>query len=214
MGHEPDNADVVNRISSIGRPVVHLRIADASNMTEPVPAGVAGSIQILPHPTRTFLGYFKNPEKTWDKFTADGWIISGDMGWLDNEGYLYIDGRDSERFVLPGVVVYAGDMENVISELKAVRDVGICKIEVGRLPKISVFIQVHPGSELSVEDVKNHCCKTELFKPAIPHVVVFIQEESLPYSNNGKLLRRSLVDYAEARLKEVTPICAATVGGA
>merc|ERR1712228_676261 len=126
-----------------------------------------------------------------------------------------IDGRDSERLVLPGGgVVYPSEMENVISQLEGVLDVGLCKIDVGDCPKVCAFIQIHPGSQVSVEDVKTHIYKTTHFKPVVPHVVVFIQEGRLPYSNNGKLLRRRLVDHAEASLTETTPLCPAKVGGA
>merc|ERR1712226_1164723 len=105
----------------------------------------------------TFAGYYKNHEATATKFTAEGWLIMGDLGRMDKDGCLFVDGRDSETIVLlSGDNVYPNEVEGAIADLPGVIEVGVAKVVGGdsALNEVGAFVRVHEGSALTVEDVR------------------------------------------------------------
>lgn len=190
----------MRRLHSAGKCVGQVRIVD--DQAVPVPVGVVGSIQILPADS-SFTGYYKNPTATAAKWTADGWFITGDLGRLDEDGYLYLDGRDSETIVLlSGDNVYPNEIESVIAELPGVVEVAVVKVVTGEsaISEVGAFVRVVDEAALTESDVKKQC-QLRLGQVWSHPTHIFIQTEKLPRNRNGKCMKAALSERASASLR-------------
>merc|ERR1712194_156511 len=196
---QPEEA-ALRRLSSAGKCVATIRIVDQEN--KPVPVGEVGYVHVLPGPTPTFEGYYNNEKATKEKFSEDGWLILGDLGRQDEDGYLYIEGRDSETIVLlSGDNVYPNEVEAVIAELPGVVEVAVVKVvngeSEGAISEVGAFVRIVPGSGVTQEYVRQQCEKglgQEWTRPT--HI--FLRTEKLPRNRNGKCLKSQLSQWASA----------------
>ena len=137
-------------------------------------------------------GYLNNPEATEGSF-VDGWLKTGDVAVLDDEGYLSIVDRIKDMVIVSGFNVYPTDIEDVLTKYNRVADaavVGVPDNETGE----RVVAYVVPGDEnLTAKDIKEHC-KEHLTNYKVPKTVCFVDE--LPKSPVGKILRRELREIA------------------
>merc|ERR1711972_1228872 len=189
---------------SAGKVLCEVRVVDDED--QPVPRGVTGHIQLRPNPKTTFTGYYKNPEATTAKFSADGWVITGDLGRLDEDDYLFVDGRDSETIVLlSGDNVYPNEVEGAIADLAGVIEVGVAKVVAGdsAINEVCAFVRVHEGSLLTVEDVRAQCHK-RLGQVWSHPTYIFLQTDRLPRNRNGKCIKAALTQQANAVLQGKT----------
>jgi len=195
-----DDPRFLRRLESAGKCSGQVRIVgDEGNV---LPVGVTGSIQLLSSPAAAFAGYYKNPAATAAKWTSDGWFITGDLGRFDEDGYLYIDGRDSETIVvLAGDNVYPSEIESVLTELPGVMEVAVVKVEVGEaVSEVGAFVRVEEGAALSVGDIKEQCNK-RLGQVWTHPTHIFIQTEKLPRNTNGKCIKSVLTAQANVAVK-------------
>lgn len=109
--------------TTVGKPTpgVELRIVDAEN--RPLPAGETGRIVV--RSPATMRGYWRDPEATAATIDAEGWIHTGDLGWLDDAGYLHLRGRQSEMFIRGGFNVYPGEIEDLLARHPKVARVAV-----------------------------------------------------------------------------------------
>ncbi len=135
-------------------------------------------------------GYWNNPQETTRAF-RDGMFRTGDIGYQDADGYLYILDRLKDMIVTGGENVYCGEVEAVISEHPAVREVAVFGIpdpQWGEL--VMACVVLNPGKTLSADDLVRHC-RRSLANYKIPRRVEFHDSE-LPKSGSGKILKRLL----------------------
>jgi len=200
----------MRRLQSAGRCACDVRVVDEQG--EHVPVGCTGSIQVYPAATSShFTGYYKNPAATAAKWTADGWYITGDLGHLDEDDYLYLDGRDSETIVLlSGDNVYPNEIEAVIAELPGVVEVAVVRVVAGdaAISEVGAFVRVTEDAELIDADVKDQCHR-RLGQTWTHPTHIFIQTDKLPRNRNGKCMKPLLSAQASASVKR-----ASRVGGA
>jgi fatty-acyl-CoA synthase len=126
------------------------------------------------------------------KQIIDGYMSSGDMGYFDESGLLFVDGRDDDMIVSGGENVFPQEVENLLVEREDVSDaavVGVDDAEFGK--RLRAFIVSQPGARQDVEEIKLHV-KNNLARYKVPRDVVFIDE--LPRNATGKLLRRVLTE--------------------
>ncbi|KMO70005.1 acyl-CoA synthetase [Mycolicibacterium chlorophenolicum] len=126
------------------------------------------------------------------KQVIDGYMSSGDMGHFDENGLLFVDGRDDDMIVSGGENVFPQEVENLLVEHEHVSDVavvGVDDVEFGK--RLRAFIVPHPGTSPQAEDIKQYV-KDNLARYKVPRDVVFVEE--LPRNATGKVLRRILVD--------------------
>jgi acyl-CoA synthetase (AMP-forming)/AMP-acid ligase II len=99
--------------TTVGKPTpgVELRLVDEHE--QPVARGEVGRVHM--RSAATMRGYWRDPEQTASAMTADGWIRTGDLGWLDDAGYLHLRGRESEMFIRGGFNVYPAEIEDVLA---------------------------------------------------------------------------------------------------
>ncbi len=135
-----------------------------------------------------FAGYTGGDTKT----QLDGLLSSGDVGHFDDDGLLFIDGRDDDMIVSGGENVFPGEVENLLLEHSAVADaavVGVDDKDFGK--RLKAFVVVRDGAQLSADDVRAHV-KSELARHKVPRDVAFVHD--LPRNATGKLLRDELPD--------------------
>jgi fatty-acyl-CoA synthase len=127
-----------------------------------------------------------------NKQMIDGYMSSGDMGHFDENGLLFVDGRDDDMIVSGGENVFPQEVENLLVEREDVSDaavVGVDDVDFGK--RLRAFVVLKPGARQNAEQMKLYV-KNNLARHKVPRDVVFIDE--LPRNATGKLLRRVLVE--------------------
>ncbi|MBM7096519.1 long-chain-fatty-acid--CoA ligase [Bacillus sp. H-16] len=141
-------------------------------------------------------GYWNNPEATQATF-KDDWFLSGDMGYMDEEGYFYIVDRKKDMIIAGGFNIYPREIEEVLYEHPAIQEA--CAIGVPdpyRGETVKVFIVLKSGKSLTEEELEEYCRK-HLAAYKVPRLVEFRDE--LPKTMIGKILRRVLVEEERAK---------------
>jgi acyl-CoA synthetase (AMP-forming)/AMP-acid ligase II len=188
-----DQAHTLSKIGSVGKPVVNLDVRILG--PDDVPAGAGAQGEIALRGPKVVSGYWKNPEATAAAFTPDGWFLTGDIGHLDKDGYLYIDDRKKDMIVSGGENVATSEVERVLYEHEAVLEaavVGTPDARWGEVPR--AFVVLKPGREaggVTPEALIAHC-RSRLAGFKTPKQVVFM--ETLPRNPSGKVLKRELRD--------------------
>jgi acyl-CoA synthetase (AMP-forming)/AMP-acid ligase II len=175
-------ADMAAKPNAAGRPVwcVDLRIVDDHN--NPVKVGDVGEI-ICQSPLASH-GYYKNPEATNASF-RDGWFYTGDLGYFDEEGFLFVVGRKKDMVKSGGISIYPLEIESVIYSHPAILEaavIGVPDAQWGEAVKAVVVIKA--GTNLRAEDLLGFC-KERLSAYKVPKSVEF--RSSLPHTDVGKV---------------------------
>jgi acyl-CoA synthetase (AMP-forming)/AMP-acid ligase II len=179
-----------SRLSSAGRPVPLLnKVVIMDDDHRAVPAGRTGEICV--RGDGLMKGYYKAPYAT-ARTIVDGWLHTGDVGFLDEEGYLHIVDRKKDMIISGGFNVYPGEIEQMISSLDGVRDcavIGVPDDDWGEAVK--AVVERSSGRIVAGEEIIARC-KERLGSVKAPKSVDFI--EQLPRSAAGKVLKRELRD--------------------
>jgi long-chain acyl-CoA synthetase len=176
---------------SIGVPIpgTDVKIVDIETGEEEMPAGEPGEL-ILKGP-QVMRGYWQMPEETANTL-RDGWLYTGDIARMDDDGYLYIVDRKKEVINASGFKVYPREVEEVLYEHPdVVEGVAVGVPDEYRGETVKVFVVKKEGSSLKEEDLIAHC-RDSLAPYKVPKLVEF--REELPKSAVGKLLKRVLAD--------------------
>ncbi|WP_067887146.1 FadD3 family acyl-CoA ligase [Nocardia vaccinii] len=146
--------------------------------------------EVLLRGPNVMLGYLDDPENTAKTIDSGGWLHTGDVGVLDERGYLKITDRLKDLYISGGFNVYPAEVEQVLARLDGVADSAVIGAPDERMGEVGkAFIVRRPGSTLTAEDVIAHAKQT-LANFKVPRYVEFRDE--LPYSAAGKVLKRQL----------------------
>jgi acyl-CoA synthetase (AMP-forming)/AMP-acid ligase II len=176
-----------SRLSSCGRPYPLISVAILDEDGQPVPAGDKGEICV--RGDLVMKGYYNAPEKTAETI-VDGWLHTGDVGHLDEDGYLHITDRKKDLIISGGVNVYPQEIEQVIWSHPAVQDcvvIGVPDLEWGEAVK--AVVELNDGMRVSDSELMA-LCKKRLGSVKAPKSVDFVS--MLPRSPNGKVLKREV----------------------
>ena len=179
-----------NRTGSIGLPLpdVDARIISLEDEVTVLPVGEIGEL-VLKGP-QVFKGYHNMPTETTNTL-RDGWLYTGDIARMDEDGYFYIVDRKKELIKPGGFQVWPREVEEVISDNPKVLEVGVAGIpDPYRGETVKAWIVVKPDETLTEDEIKDWC-KERLAKYKVPTYVEFRDE--LPKTTVGKILRRELV---------------------
>jgi fatty-acyl-CoA synthase len=183
----------IEKIGSTGRPVAHVEIEirdDAGNRVAP---GENGEICLRGPKVTT--GYWKDPEKTKAAFFGD-WFRTGDIGYLDNDGFLYLTDRKKDMIISGGENIASSEVERVIYELPQVREVAVVGMPDKRWGERPVAVVVlADGAMLELPDLANHC-HNRLAAFKVPKQLII--RDHLPRNPSGKVLKRVLRAELEA----------------
>ncbi|HGY11086.1 MAG: long-chain fatty acid--CoA ligase [Deltaproteobacteria bacterium] len=180
----------VRKQGSIGIPIpeTECRIVDLEDATKEMPVGEPG--ELLIRGPQIMKGYLNKPDETKKTITADGFLCTGDVAKMDEDGYFYIVDRIKDMIISGGYNVYPRDIDEVLFEHPKILEaccIGIPHEKRGEA--IKAFVILKEGEEMTEREVIDYC-NTKLAKYKLPTVVEFQQE--LPKSNVGKILRKDL----------------------
>jgi long-chain acyl-CoA synthetase len=172
---------------SIGLPISSTEISIRNDEGKEVAITQVGEICI--HGPQVMKGYWQRPEETANVMTEDGYLRTGDMGYVDHEGYVFIVDRKKDMILVSGFNVYPNEVEEAVAMHEGVSDVaaiGIHDDNSGEAVKIFV---VRKDPNLTAEELIKHC-RQHLTGYKVPKHVEF--RADLPRTNVGKILRRAL----------------------
>jgi long-chain acyl-CoA synthetase len=177
-----------NGAAGIPLPDVEVRIVDANTGEGNLPAGKVG--EILISAPQLMQGYWQRPAETAETI-RDGWLYTGDLGYLDEDGYLFIVDRKKDVIKPSGFQVWPREVEEVIASHPAVYEVGVAGIPDDRQGEaVKAWIVLQKGSTVSIDEIRNYC-RENLTAYKVPKYMELC--DSLPKSLLGKVLRRELV---------------------
>lgn len=180
-----DPAMLPEKLGSVGKPLKNLSVRIVSEHGRDMPVGETGEIYVK-GPSIS-CGYWDEPALTREVF-ADGWLHTGDLAHFDEDGFIWIDGRKSDFIKVRGIRVSLTEVEDLISGIKGVEDVGVCSVahdEAGEALAVSIVLA--PGADFEI--TKSLIAKT---LPAAWTCPVIRAVTQLPRTLSGKLSRAAL----------------------
>jgi long-chain acyl-CoA synthetase len=173
---------------SVGRPLpgVEVRVVDADG--ENTFIGDAG--EILVRGDNVFVGYWNDPEATKAVLTGDGWLHTGDIGFADESGFLFLSDRIKDLIIVSGFNVFPAEVEDVLVTHPAVAEAAVVGIPSERTGEaVKAFVVLEDGATVGPEDLREHT-QGQLARYKCPAEIELVDE--LPHGPSGKLLRRTL----------------------
>ncbi len=189
----------VTKVGSVGLPVpdTDIKIVDLIDGQKEMPVGESGEI-IIKGPQVTS-GYYKMPEETAIAI-RDGWLYTGDIGKMDEDGYFYIVDRKKDMIIAGGYNIYPREIDEVLFEHPKILEA--CAVGIPdpyRGETVKAFVVLKPGETMTAEEVIKYC-QEKLAKYKVPKMVEFMT--SLPKSGVGKILRKELRAMELAKMKK------------
>ena len=182
-----DHHGSLKRLTAAGRPYpgVSLRIVDqAHNLVAPEQTG-----EILVHSPATMVAYWKDEEAT-RKMLTDGWIHTGDAGYLDRDGYLYVCDRITDMIICGSENVYPAEVESALCEHEAVAEAAVIGVPHDQWGEaIAALVVLKPGHRCSAAQLLVRV-RQRLADYKVPHRIEFVNQ--LPRNASGKVLKTEL----------------------
>src|SRR3954469_17848005 len=180
--------DAIDKPTSVGPPVPTLELKIRDENGNEVPAGQTGEVTM--YGPLIMAGYWNKPEATADS-VRDGWLYTGDIGYIDDDGFLFITDRKKDMIIRGGENIYCVEIENRLVEHRAIADaavIGVAHPELGE--EVKAVVQVEPGEALTEAEVQQWVANgLAYFK--VP-TYVELHDDKLPRNASGKLLKNIL----------------------
>jgi len=169
--------------------------------TDPLPLGEIGEIAIKG--PQVMKGYWNRPEET-EATMRDGWLLTGDLGYMDENGYFFVVDRKKDLIIAGGFNIYPRDVEEVLYEHPAIQECVVAGVpDPYRGETVKAYIVLKEGKTVSEEELNKHC-RENLAAYKVPRIYEFRAE--LPKTAVGKILRRSLIaEEKEKTQQEAVP---------
>ena len=174
---------------TIGLPVPSTDVMIASDDGNDLPLGEVGEICIKG--PQVMEGYWQRPKDTAEVMLPGGWLRTGDVGRMDEDGFFWIEDRKKDMILVSGFNVYPNEIENVVVELDGVLEAAAIGVTDERSGEVVKIFAVRKDDSLTEQDIIDHC-RANLTGYKRPKMVEFRDE--LPKTNVGKILRRELRD--------------------
>ncbi|MEM7629149.1 MAG: AMP-binding protein [Planctomycetota bacterium] len=178
----------LKKLGSVGKAVPGVEIAVLDDGGEPLPAGEVGEICV--RGANVMKGYHKQPERTAEKLTGS-WLRTGDLGYLDSDGFLFLVDRKDDMIISAGETFYPSDVEELVRSMPGVHDVSVVGVPhrvKGKVP--AAFVVAGEASALDGDAVRAHCIE-HLADIKVPRFVEFVDE--LPRNASGKVIKQQLL---------------------
>ena len=195
MCRADDDPETIATTSGRAIPGVEVRVADDAG--EEVPRGEPGEVLVRGY--NVMQGYYNDPEATAEAIGADGWLRTGDIGIMNEQGYLAITDRKKDMFIVGGFNAYPAEIENLILAHEAVAQVAVTGMADERMGEVAVaFVVPKPaadGQRAAIDEAEFEAkfidwCKTQMANYKVPRKVVLLDE--LPLNASGKVLKFEL----------------------
>jgi fatty-acyl-CoA synthase len=186
--------DAIRKLGSCGRPLMHTQVRTVDDALNDVPVGEIG--ELLIKGPEVMLGYWNNPKATAETI-VDGWLRTGDLARIDEEGYVFIADRAKDMLISGGLNVYPAEIEAQIVAFEGIAEcavIGVPDDKWGERP--AALINAKPGEVIDTAALLAHC-RENLADYKLPRYVV-ARDEPLPRGMSGKVLKRELrEEYAD-----------------
>ncbi len=186
--------------ASVGQPLfgAELKIVDPNDRTRELAAGEVGDIMFR-GPT-LFLAYHKQPELTAATRDREGWFVTGDRGYVDEEGYLYFAGRAKEVINRGGTKIYPKVIEEHLISHPDIEDAAVVGMPDERLgERVCAYLVTRDHATVSIDDLREHFAERRASKSLVPEAVAIVDE--LPMTPTGKVAKAALAADAAERLE-------------
>ncbi|MEK7227074.1 MAG: AMP-binding protein, partial [Bacteroidota bacterium] len=189
-----DKNDAIKKPGSVGCPPQFMMLKIVNDEGKELPTGEIG--EIIGKGPLLMTAYYKNAEQT-NEAIRDGWLFTGDMGYTDADGFLFLTGRKKDLIISGGVNVYPKDIEEVLIRHPSVKDVAVFGVphkEWGETPVAAVVL--NEGAVSTPIEIK--CWANQNLEARFQKVYQVILLDELPRNVAGKVLKRELRDkYSE-----------------
>jgi fatty-acyl-CoA synthase len=188
--------DIKKRVETVGRAMQAIEVRIISPVTgENAAVGEIGEICCRGY--NVMQGYYNNPEATHEAIDSDGWLHSGDLGTMDEDGYITITGRIKDMIIRGGENIYPREIEEFLYNMEDVRDVQVVGIPSRKYgEEVAAFVIPREESRCTPEDVRDFC-RGKISRFKIPRYVAII--DAFPMTASGKIqkykLRNSASEY-------------------
>jgi len=186
--------DLRKKTETVGRamPEVQVIVRDPDTK-EQVPPGVQGEVCCRGY--NVMKGYYNMPQETARTIDADGWLRSGDLGVMDQEGYLSITGRLKDMIIRGGENIYPREIEEFLYTMDGIRDVQVVGVSSKKYgEEVGAFVVLKDGYDYAPEDIRDFC-RGKIARYKIPKYVAFVSE--YPMTASGKVQKFKLREMAE-----------------
>ncbi|SFB16959.1 MULTISPECIES: AMP-binding protein [unclassified Bacillus (in: firmicutes)] len=164
---------------------------------EALPSGEIGEIAVKG--PQVMKGYWNRPEET-EQTLRDGWLLTGDLGYMDDKGYFYVVDRKKDMIIAGGFNIYPREIEEILYEHPAIQEVVAAGIpDPYRGETVKAYVVLKEGKNVTEEEL-NEFARKHLASYKVPRVYEFRDE--LPKTAVGKILRRALVDEEKKKLED------------
>ena len=195
-----DHIEGLARMRSAGKPLPGVEIAILGADGKPLPTGDVG--EIATRSSSNMAGYWNLPEATAATLSKDGWLRTGDAGYLDQDGYLYIHDRIKDMIISGGENIYPAEVESAICDHPDVAEAAVIGIPDDQWGEtVKAIVVMKPGKSATASDIINFA-RERIAGFKTPKSIDFI--DALPRNPSGKILRRHLRDpYWAGRERQV-----------
>ncbi|MAF47208.1 MAG: class I adenylate-forming enzyme family protein [Rhodospirillales bacterium] len=179
------------KIASAGRAFKDLEMAIFDAEDKPLPAGEIG--ELVTRGVHLMTGYYKNPEQTAEVITRDGWIRTGDVGYIDDDGFLFLVDRSKDMIISGGENIYPSEIENALYQHPAVNECAVFGIPDdywGELPAAHVVLEA--GQKAEEQELIDFCLES-LARYKRPRMIKIVDE--LPKTTVGKIQKNVIREY-------------------
>jgi long-chain acyl-CoA synthetase len=185
------NTPASARHGSVGRPIPGVEVKIVDDEGTPVPAGESGEVWL--RGPMVMKGYYNRPEETAAALTADRFFKTGDLGRVDEDGFLYITGRKKDLIICAGEKVVPREVEDMLRRHPAVAEVAVVgRKDPTRGEAVVAFVVAQKDVAVNPEELRIFCRDQGLVPWKCPREVMFIDE--MPRSPTGKILKRVLCE--------------------
>lgn len=184
---------IEKKVETVGKamPEIEVRVVDPET-NKPVPPGVQGEVCCRGY--NVMKGYYNMPEATRAAIDEEGWLHSGDLGVMDEEGYLSITGRLKDMIIRGGENIYPREIEEFLYNMEGIKDVQVVGVPSKKYgEEVGAFIIPKEGYELTPEDVRDFC-RGRIARYKIPKYIAFVKE--YPLTASGKIQKYKLREMA------------------
>ena len=197
---------VERRVETVGRALPGIEVVIADDAHRPLPQGEMGELACRGY--NVMLGYYNMPDKTDEVIDSDGWLYSGDLATLDEEGYVKIVGRKKDMLITGGFNVYPAEIEEYLFTHHAVQNVSVVGIPDDVMGEVAIaYVIPREGKRIDPQEIVDFCAK-EIANFKVPRYVEVVRE--FPMTQSGKIQKFRLREAAQealaaGKLKKLSP---------
>ncbi len=183
--------DIRLRVETVGRALPHIevKVVDPETGVE-VPRGTQGEVCCRGY--SIMKGYYNNEEATKEAIDKDGWLHSGDLGVMDEDGNLSITGRYKDMIIRGGENVYPREIEEFLYRMDEIRDVQVAAVPSPKYgEEVGAFVILKDGADIESSDIKDFC-RGQISRYKIPRYIQFVNE--FPMTASGKIQKYKLTE--------------------